>query len=399
MRVAFPAFVDTSWTGGLNYLRNLFSALADLPGRPVQPVLFIPGGADPQAYRSLRPYLADAPIAMPHWASKRWARVLKTTFTGNDARSLAAFRAADIDLVFYNDAWYGSRFALPTLAWITDFQHCRMPELFTRWQRARRSAKFSAYVKHANRVMVSSEDSRNDCEKFFPAARGNVDVVRFAVQIDNAPSHDDTTAVLTRHQLPARFFYFPGQLWQHKNHLLVLDALRKLVDAGTPVVVVASGSAKDTNHPDYPDRVLQRAKDLGLAEHFRFLGLIAYADLMPLMRLCTAVLNPSLFEGWSTTVEEAKALGVPLVLSDLPVHREQAPAGTRFFDPLQVNDLTRVLAQAWCELPAGPRLDSEAAALACYAGARAEFAVRFVAAARRAVLGQDPSACATALPP
>lgn len=32
--------------------------------------------------------------------------------------------------------------------------------------------------------------------------------------------------------------------------------------------------------------------------------------------------NPSFYEGWSTTVEEAKSIGVPLLLSDIPVHRE-----------------------------------------------------------------------------
>jgi glycosyltransferase involved in cell wall biosynthesis len=43
-----------------------------------------------------------------------------------------------------------------------------------------------------------------------------------------------------------------------------------------------------------------------------------------------ALLNPSRFEGWSTTVEEAKAVGTPMLLSDIPVHREQAP-NARFF--------------------------------------------------------------------
>ena len=45
-----------------------------------------------------------------------------------------------------------------------------------------------------------------------------------------------------------------------------------------------------------------------------------------------ALLNPSRFEGWSTTVEEAKAVGTPMLLSDIAVHREQAPQA-RFFAP------------------------------------------------------------------
>lgn len=385
VRVAFPAFVDTSWTGGLNYLRNLFSALAELPGRPVQPVLFVPAGCDVQAYRSLQPYLAEPPVVMPNWAGKRWMRLLRTTLTGNDAATLQAFRAARIDLVFYNDAWYGARFPLPTLAWITDFQHCRMKELFTPWQRARRSAKFSAYVRHADRVMVSSDDARADCETFFLASRGKVDVVRFAVQLDDSPTRVELADVLARHQLPERFFYFPGQLWKHKNHLAVLDALRQLHDAGTPVVVVASGSPRDINHPGHPDLVLRRVQELGLESCFRFLGLIPYADLTPLMRASIAVLNASMFEGWSTTVEEAKALGVPLLLSDLPVHREQAPQGTRFFDPVKVDELSKALAWAWATWPAGPRPESEAAAMDHYRAQRLAFATHFAAAAELAV--------------
>lgn len=371
--------------GGLSYLRNLFSALAELPGRPVQPVLFVPADHDVQAYGSLQPYLAEPPVVMPNWSGMRWVRVLRTTLSGNDVATLRAFQAVRIDLVFYNDAWYGNRFPLPTLAWITDFQHCRMRELFTPWQRARRSAKFAAYVKYADRVMVSSDDARADCETFFPASRGKVDVVRFAVQLDKSPTTLELAAVLARHQLPARFFYFPGQLWQHKNHLVVLEALRQLRDAGTPVVVVASGSRQDTNHPGHPDLVLRRVRELGLESCFRFLGLIPYADLMPLMRASVAVLNASMFEGWSTTVEEAKALGVPLLLSDLPVHREQAPPDTRFFDPMKVDELSQALAWAWAAWPAGPRSESEAAAMGHYRGQRLAFATHFVSAATRAL--------------
>ncbi len=60
-----------------------------------------------------------------------------------------------------------------------------------------------------------------------------------------------------------------------------------------------------------------------------------------------AVLNPSLFEGWSTTVEEARALQVPMVLSDLPVHKEQAEGIARFFDRTSAPALADALRQAW----------------------------------------------------
>ena len=118
---------------------------------------------------------------------------------------------------------------------------------------------------------------------------------------------------------------------------------------------------------------------------FPLSGYIPYSHIMPLMRASTAVLNPSLFEGWSTTVEEAKALGVPLLLSDLRVHREQAPAGTRFFDPDSAEEMAAVLEEAWFSLPPGPRYETERQAVATYQLQRVEFARRFIDVARGAV--------------
>lgn len=58
-------------------------------------------------------------------------------------------------------------------------------------------------------------------------------------------------------------------------------------------------------------------------------------------------INPSFFEGWSTTVEEAKYRGKPILLSDLKVHREQAPAKSVFFDPNDPEDLAKKMWDLW----------------------------------------------------
>jgi glycosyltransferase involved in cell wall biosynthesis len=65
------------------------------------------------------------------------------------------------------------------------------------------------------------------------------------------------------------------------------------------------------------------------------------------MRACRAVINPSLFEGWSTTVEEAKSLGKQAIVSDLPVHREQAPLRCMYFDPRDPEKLADALWLVW----------------------------------------------------
>ncbi len=80
------------------------------------------------------------------------------------------------------------------------------------------------------------------------------------------------------------------------------------------------------------------------------------------MRQALCVLNPSLFEGWSSTVEEAKSLGKSLLLSALPVHREQNRAGTLFFDHQDPEDLAIKLETIWQDGSPGPDLRLEAMA-------------------------------------
>src|SRR5207237_7630880 len=79
----------------------------------------------------------------------------------------------------------------------------------------------------------------------------------------------------------------------------------------------------------------------GLGRNFRHLGMIPLPHVYALLRACTALINPSRFEGWSTTVEEAKSFGVPMILSDIDVHREQAADAACYFgidDPTALAD-------------------------------------------------------------
>ena len=57
---------------------------------------------------------------------------------------------------------------------------------------------------------------------------------------------------------------------------------------------------------------------------------------------CIALINPSFFEGWSTTVEEAKSLGTKMILSNIKLHLEQAK-NALFFDPKKVESFQDVI--------------------------------------------------------
>jgi glycosyltransferase involved in cell wall biosynthesis len=190
----------------------------------------------------------------------------------------------------------------------------------------------------------------------------------------------DARSVADTYGLPERYFYLPNQFWRHKNHALVLQALSLLRQRGLPVVVAASGKQSDPRDPTHFPRIVALIQSLRLQDDFRLLGLVPYDHLGALMQASVALLNPSTFEGWSTTVEEARTLGVPMILSDLKVHREQACGDAVYFDRNSAEALAAVLAAA--SLSAPPRLtDGCAGAEQRVAG----FARRFTEVARSAM--------------
>jgi glycosyltransferase involved in cell wall biosynthesis len=179
--------------------------------------------------------------------------------------------------------------------------------------------------------MLSSESSRCDFRKYYPGAMNEVCVVRFATQPSPAFLTANPAEIVARYQLPEKYFYLPNQFYRHKNHQVVVDALAILAQRGLDVVVCASGSTEDPRERGYFDQMMGQVRSRELEKRFRHLGMIPLSHVYALLRACTALINPSRSEGWSTTVEEAKSFGVPMILSDLDVHREQTTGTASYF--------------------------------------------------------------------
>lgn len=395
--MAFPLIGGGYWTGGLNYLVNLLSALAESGDKSITPILFVGTDQNEQDIAAILPYLSEPPIRAKLWNNgtmQHKQRLLCGVLLQRDYLAEEAFRTAKIDLVFQHSAWYGARFGIPTLAWIADFQHRYLPQLFSKPRYWKREIGYHVLVRAATQILVSSEDAASDCKRFYRAVGDRVSVMPFAPQLIPAKNTEVLAEVSERYILPDKFFYLPNQFWKHKNHLAIIEALHILKVRGEAVVIVASGNLQDNRHPDYPQSVLNMAAEYGLQNSFIFLGLIPRADITPLMQLSIGVLNPSSFEGWSTTVEEAKALGVPLLLSDIKVHREQAPKVVRYFDEKNASAIAEALSLAWKEWHPGPRPKEEAAAVIRTRQQRIEFAQRFISIAQLTVTAEAKKKCA-----
>ncbi len=386
LRVAFSPMGGAGWLGGLHYLTALLSALSEHAAAEVEAVLLVPPGIDGDVVAELRPFLHRDPVVLPSGGSRGQA-LASTVGDGlhrRDRRVEAVCRAAGVDLVFQHAGWLGSSFGLPTLAWLGDFQHRALPGMFTRPQRWKREARFQEVLRSASLLYVLSEADLALGASLYPRFTPKMRALPFAVGVPDEARAGDPAEVRARYGLPPKFFLLPGQHWRHKNHLGVIDAVARMKGEGPEVLIAMCGNPVDHRDPRHGPRVRSRVAELGLEQQVRMLGLLPRRDMWGLLRASAAVVNPSLYEGWSTPVEEAKSIGAPLVLSDLAVHREQRPPNAAFFDPRRPASMAEVLGATWSTTEAGPRPAAERRAAEALGPRRRAFARGFVDLAREA---------------
>jgi len=385
MRIAFLFGGGAGWLGGVNYLWNLLHALSTHAAEELTPVLFCAPGTDLHGLDRLPGVeLAGLPPA-PADRIARLRSIAQRRLGGSDEALAALFQRHRIDLVSHSST-FGWRFPVATLPWIPDLQHRRMPEYFSFSERRIRDYGMMHELAEGRATLVSSEAARADCRRYYGPLARHVEVLRFVSQPRIAVTELATLEGLReRHGLPPRFFFLPNQFWRHKNHRVVVDALATLADRADPPAVVLTGRGEDYRAPDYFPRLMEEVREKGLTRLFVHLGTVPFSDLVALMRHSIAVINPSKFEGWSTTVEESRSLGKRILLSDIDVHREQAPPGARYFDPDDARGLANLLEETWRAVPPGPDLEMERAAAQLLPARTEAFARTYLEIARRAV--------------
>lgn len=359
IRVGFVmSFHDQSWTGGANYYKNLIKSVANRASARVQPVIFTDFDA-PISVESQFPGVEI--VRSDRVSSKGWrwkASKISQRIFGRDALMEAFFRSHHIDVISHS-GHLGPKSRLPTIGWIPDFQHIRMPEFFSAEERATRDARFVRLCNWCTLVIVSSLDAQEDLRKFMPSAYKKSRVLQFVSGLDHdGPKPRPLQELKSDYEIAGPYFHVPNQFWVHKNHQIIIQALAKLKSQGRYIQVFATGNPKDRRQAGHFDRLMQSASDLGVTDMFKVLGLVPYQDLRSLMQNAVAIVNPSRFEGWSTSVEEAKSLGKRIIISDIPVHREQSPERALYFDP----DSSDQLAEAFLKCLAEFCHDKEMAA-------------------------------------
>ncbi|MCF4967955.1 glycosyltransferase [Nostoc sp. CMAA1605] len=356
-----------AWIGGSEYIKNIILALSSLPDEArstFEICLFYNQDFEPSIQNQLKPYLDITynlgnelkPFTLTN--RLRW-KIRRSLFKQSDPRFSDLLKANKISFVYPYLVPKNENLPYQGCPWIADFQHKYLPHLFTQSDIETRDRGFAKIANLSPRVVLSSKTAATDFKKFFPDTQCQTEVLQFRTSLPASWYELDAIAVQQKYHLPERFFLVSNQFWQHKNHLVLLEALKILKSNSIYPVIVCTGHLYDYRKPDYIDTILQTISTYGLANQVYLLGLIPRIDQIQLMRYCLAVIQPSLFEGWSTVVEDARCLGKKMILSDFPVHLEQNPPGSIFFERNSPQQLANLIAEWWEMLPLGVNLEEE----------------------------------------
>jgi glycosyltransferase involved in cell wall biosynthesis len=308
-------------TGAVIYFMNIINALQVLPDEEKPEVFaFLSPDAPDDLIKAIDyPYLNILPIKyLPKW-QRALNRVYRKLVNGKKFNLFNAgtYTGEPLDgvlsLVIPSEDINTKR----QLLWLADLQIYHLPENFTPEEIKTNHDLKVKIIKGQHDIVLCSQWCVDDFNRIFPEHHSRMHRLRFATHHQDF-SQLDPAAIKTKYGITQRYFIVSNQFWIHKNHMAVLKAVHALKKDHPGILVMITGHQKVSSPKSkgYVEGLYDYIAANGLEQNIQFLGLIPREDQLYLMDKSIAIIQPSFFESWNTTVEDAKSLGKYIILSN-----------------------------------------------------------------------------------
>ena len=236
-----------------------------------------------------------------------------------------------------------TRTTVKLVSWIADLQHKYYPGFFSKRKIFDRNARIKLILRNTDNLVVSSHSVANDFAKFYSIRKEmKIHIFHFVSVIDDL-SGLNISDLKKKYSLPEKYFIISNQFHKHKNHKVLLKALVRLKEKGLIVHLAMTGRFPNATHSPYMQELHSIINDNNLQPQISMMGVIPRNEQLFLMKNSQSVLQPSLFEGWSTVIEDAISLQVPVIASSLPVNIEQLGTRGIYFEPHDDEKLAEII--------------------------------------------------------
>lgn len=215
------------------------------------------------------------------------------------------------------------------LATVYDMNFLALPQFLSASQRLYAKAMFGTIRRKAAHVLCISEYTRKEYLRFFP---GHED--KTTVTLLGTPPRWLNAQPTLPNPSERPYFLFVGNVKPHKNLVRLVQAFRKIMTE-LPHDLVIVGKRDGFIIAD--DDVSKELVDLGDRVHFT--GYIGDDQLGAYYAHATALVYPSLYEGFGFPPLEAMACGCPVIASNVTSIPESCGDAARYCDPYSMEDI------------------------------------------------------------
>lgn len=214
---------------------------------------------------------------------------------------------------------------------IQDLNWHEFPENFTPFGQTQKQldAEMLDWCRAATLIFPISDYTRGKLDKSFPQLRSKLFTVPHGAR---APTSDhDKAKELAPNPGKKVLLYYPGSVYAHKNHCLLLRAVARLFSEGLDFELVMTGWLTDqivstsSITPDYLENCRQyyiENKELWNGR-VACRGIVPEAEVEALYGQASLVVLPSAYEGFGLPLVESLERGCRVICSDIHPFREQ----------------------------------------------------------------------------
>lgn len=320
IRIALNYSYDENWIGGTYYIENLIFALNALKDEEKPQLIII---ADEITYHRLIEKI-HYPFMSMHRTYDDRNIVIKflNKITQKYFNSSSFAKKTSVDALFPYSFPVSYLKSKKDIFWIPDFQEHFYPMFFSKEEFKKRKDWQNTIINSKKFLILSSQNSLSNYKEIYPDSKLKPLVLPFAVTLPDLSSLN-FRQIKIEFNLKNLYFICPNQFWIHKDHKTLINAVAILKQKGIEITVYLTGKTEDFRFPGYYNELEELINNLSLKENIVSLGFLDRKVQLLILKNALAVIQPSLFEGWSTVVEDSKALNKLVIASDIEVHKEQ----------------------------------------------------------------------------
>ena len=246
-----------------------------------------------------------------------------------------------IDLMHATDHRIPNLGKIPVVATLMDAIPLSHPEWVNFKFRAIKNALWQRSTQWAAHVVTISEYSRQEIETHFGVPTEKISVIPLGVDERwfRPIAKETINETLSRYGLPEQFFLFVGTLQPRKNIGRVIEAHRSLPEGvrnEVPLVIVGRAGWQC-------DEIVNALVSGTYGKSVLWLKHLSDDDLLAVMKAATALVFPSLYEGFGLPVLEAFAAGTPVITSDGTSLPEVAGDAALLVNPVDVTSIAEAM--------------------------------------------------------